>query len=123
MRPLLQQRALLEDVQRRDYWLVAYSPLARGAVFDIPEIRQIAEKHDTSPAQVSLAWLVGLDNVAAVPKATSREHLRANLEAGSVVLDSEDVELIESIESTKRVMNERDSKILSRYGSHPQDLP
>ncbi|MFB6311693.1 MAG: aldo/keto reductase [Salinirussus sp.] len=120
MHPLLWRPSYLEEAHRHDYWLVAYSPLARGAVFDVPEIRDIAEKHGVSPAQVSLAWLLAKDNVAVVPKATGRDHLRNNFDAASLSLDPDDVDTIESIDRTAWMMNQEDSQILSRYGAHPQ---
>jgi 2,5-diketo-D-gluconate reductase B len=120
MHPLLWRPEYLEDAHRHDHWLVAYSPLARGGVFGVPEIEQVAEKHGVSPAQVAIAWLLDKDNVAVVPKATGRDHVRANYEAASVALDPADVELIESIERTEWIMNQADSTILGRYGAHPQ---
>ena len=55
------------------YWpcistLTAYSPLARGDVFDNDTIKAIADKHNINPAQVSLAWILSDNNRMAVPK-------------------------------------------------------
>lgn len=105
MHPLLQQEELVEYCQRNDIYLVAYSPLARGKVFDIPVIQDIAEKHDVSEAQVSLAWLMDKDNVVAIPKASSKEHIRDNFEARDLELDTEDIEKIESIDREERVVD------------------
>jgi 2,5-diketo-D-gluconate reductase B len=55
LHPLHPQEELREHCAERDVELVAYSPLARGKVFDVPELQEIAEKHDASAAQVSLA--------------------------------------------------------------------
>lgn len=120
MHPLLQQTKLLEHAQDHDNWLVAYSPFARGHALDVPEIRDIASKHEVSPAQVCLSWLLGKDNVSVIPKATGRRHLRENYGSVSLSLDRADVELIESIEQTKRVMTPEISSILDEYGTHPQ---
>jgi 2,5-diketo-D-gluconate reductase B len=105
MHPLLQQDDLVEYAQRHDHWLVAYSPLAQGEVFDVPAIRDIADKHDSTPAQVSLAWLLSKDNVAAIPKASSREHMRDNLAARDLSLDDEDVARIEGIDEERRLID------------------
>jgi 2,5-diketo-D-gluconate reductase B len=102
MHPLLQQEELLEKCREHDIYLVAYSPLARGKVFEIPEIREIAEKHDVSPAQVSLAWLMQKDKVVAIPKATGEDHIRDNFEALDLELNNEDVEKIEGVERRDR---------------------
>ena len=101
MHPLLQQQDLREYAADTDLELVGYSPLARGTVFDVPEIVEIAEKHDASPAQVSLAWLRELD-VTAIPKATSREHIADNWASLGVDLDDEDLAAIRDIDRTDR---------------------
>ena len=77
--PFLSQRRVLEAARRHGATVTAYSPLARGAVFDEPVLAAIGRRHGRSPAQVSLRWLLHQDDVLAVPKATSREHLAANL--------------------------------------------
>ncbi|WP_135821600.1 aldo/keto reductase [Halostella litorea] len=105
MHPLLQQDELVDYAQRHDHWLVAYSPLAQGEVVDVPVLRDIAEKHDATPAQVSLAWLLSKDNVAAIPKASSEAHLRENLAARDLELDDEDVARIEAIDREKRLID------------------
>lgn len=105
LHPLLQQHDLVEYAQKHDHWLVAYCPVARGEVFDVPEIQAVAEKHDVTPAQVSLAWLLSMDNVAVIPKSSSEAHMRENLEAQNVELDDEDVARIESIDREHRLID------------------
>jgi len=99
--PLLQQEELREVCADHDVELVAYSPLARGEVFDIPEIESIADDHGVSPAQISLAWLRH-HGITTIPKATSGEHIRDNWASLSVSLSDEEVATIDSIETTDR---------------------
>ncbi|MFO7925944.1 MAG: aldo/keto reductase [Halobacteriota archaeon] len=103
--PLLQQDELLEYAQEHDHWLVAYCPIARGRVYDVPEVREIAEKHDATPAQVSLAWLLSKDNVAVIPKSSGEAHQRENLAAADIALDGEDVATIDSLEYEERIID------------------
>lgn len=105
MHPLLQQEELLEKCREHDIYLVAYSPLARGEVFDVPELNQIAEKHGVSEAQVSLAWLMQKDNVVAIPKATGEDHIANNFHSLELELDEEDIEKIESIDREERMVD------------------
>lgn len=104
--PLLPQprlRALARDLGHR---VVAYSPLAKGAVLEVPELRTVAEKHDVTPAQVSLAWLLSRTAVAAVvPKSTDPDHVRENLAARSLELDDEDLARIDRIERRHRCVD------------------
>ena len=99
--PLLQQERMREFAADTDLELVAYSPLARGDVFDVPELTEVAEKHGVSEAQVSLAWLREHD-ITAIPKATSEAHIRDNFESLTVELDEEDLDTIASIDRTDR---------------------
>jgi len=101
MHPLLQQAELREAADELDVNLVAYSPLARGEVFDVPEIAEIAEKHDASAAQVSLAWLRE-KGVTAIPKATSEGHISDNWRSLALELDESDIEAIDGIDDRQR---------------------
>lgn len=99
--PLLQQRELREYAGDTDLDLVAYSPLARGDVFEVPELTAIAEKHGVSEARVSLAWLRE-NGITAIPKATSEDHIRDNWKSLTLELDEEDLETVAGIDRTSR---------------------
>ena len=105
MHPLLQQAELVEDAIEHGHHLVAYAPLGRTRIFDVPEIRTVAEKYDVTPAQVCLAWLDHHEPVVPIPKATGEAHLRENWAARDLVLDDEDVALIDGIEEERRIVD------------------
>jgi 2,5-diketo-D-gluconate reductase B len=96
--PLFQQHDLLEHAREHGYTVVAYSPLAGGEVFEVPELQAVAERHDTTEAAVAIAWLCGYEGVVTIPKASSAVHLQANLAAAELELDASDVERIEGID-------------------------
>ena len=100
----MQQDELREYAREDDHWLVAYSPIARGEIFDHPAIAEAVESHDATPAQVCLAWLLAKEHVAAIPKATG-DHIAQNYGALEVDLDDEAVERIDAIEETHRVVD------------------
>ncbi|WP_254824687.1 aldo/keto reductase [Haloglomus halophilum] len=77
--PFWDQQDLLSYCRVHDVLLTAYSPLGHGGVLDDPVLERIARRHAKTPAQVALRWLVQQDQVATIPKATSREHLEANM--------------------------------------------
>lgn len=106
LHPLHRRPDLVADARRHDHWVVAYAPLAGGRVSEVPELRSIAEKHDATPAAVSVAWLASLDNVVTIPKASGVDHLRANLAAADLDLDAEDVAAIESVERDEELYPE-----------------
>jgi len=99
--PLLPQNELRAHCADRGVEVVAYSPLARGEVFDVPEIQSVAKKHDVSEAQVSLAWLRE-KGVTPIPKATGEAHIRDNWASRTLELDPEDVATIDDIDRRER---------------------
>ncbi|RQG98981.1 aldo/keto reductase [Natrarchaeobius oligotrophus] len=105
LHPLFQQRELQEYAREHDHYLVGYSPLVRGSAGDVPELRSVAEKHDATPEQVSLAWLIQREKIVPVPKASSEAHLRENFEATNLELDPEDVERIDAIDRERRIID------------------
>lgn len=104
--PLFVRDDVLGDARDHGYPLVAYSPLAGGRVRDLPEVRAIADAHDTTPETVAIAWLTGTDGVVTVPKATSRTHLEANLAAADLELTDEDRARIESVDQEEELFPE-----------------
>lgn len=99
--PLFQQRELRATCEAHDVEVVAYSPLARGAVFDDPTVAAVAEARDVSAAQVSLAWLRA-KGVTAIPKASGEAHLRDNLASLDLELTDDEVDAIDAIDVADR---------------------
>ncbi|WP_459193854.1 aldo/keto reductase [Halosimplex sp. J119] len=104
--PYYGDRELLADAQAHGYPLVAYSPLIGGDAFDDPVLQDVAEKHDTSPAAVAIAWVLSHDGVVTIPKASSVEHLEANFAARQLDLDPEDVDRITDIDRERELFPE-----------------
>lgn len=100
--PFLPQHELQQYAREHGHQLIAYSPLAKGTVTDEPELVDVAEEYDATPAQVALAWLLSKENIAAIPKSTSEDHIRENYDAQELRLDDSAIERIDRIERTKR---------------------
>ena len=103
--PLFQQDELRAHAREHGYHLVAYSPLAKGEVTEVPELRAVAEKRDATPAQVSLAWLLDKPSVSAIPKSATPTHVRENYGALDLQLDAEDVAKIDGIDREERYVD------------------
>jgi aryl-alcohol dehydrogenase-like predicted oxidoreductase len=116
-------RDLVPFAATNDRLIIAYSPLAQGflaAKYDarnrpggvrltnplfveenltrghelLNTLRSLANTHDSTPAQVALAWVIRRRNVVAIPGASSVDQLVRNAEAADVDLtDAEDAEL------------------------------
>jgi 2,5-diketo-D-gluconate reductase B len=100
--PLLPQTELRELAREHGHYLVAYSPLAKGQVFDVPELVEIADRHDATAAQVSLAWLLSKERVRVIPKSTSRAHIRENRRARGLQLTDEEIRTIDELDERVR---------------------
>ena len=100
LHPLLQNDELRAYCAEHDLAYVAYCPVIRGKADQVPELQEIAEKHDASPFQISLAWVL---SKGAVPVATARgDEIRENWEARNLELDDEDVQKIDAIDREDR---------------------
>ena len=113
------ERQLVPWAQREGRIVIAYSPLGQGLLsgkyqssppsnfrrfrgdFTAPArarneslvaaLRDVAARHQATPAQVALAWLVRKPNVVAIPGASSVRQLEENAAAADLVLTADDV--------------------------------
>ena len=102
--PLLYQKELLEFCREQNIAITAYSPLARGRVFENKIIQEISSKYNKTPGQISLKWLLQKE-MTAIPKASSEKHLIENLNIFDFILNEEDIKRIDNINENKRVVN------------------
>ena len=88
---------LLPWQQRQGMPLMAYCPLGQGGrLLRNPALREVAERHAVTPAQVALAWLLRQPGVIAIPKAVDPAHLRLNAAAAGLQLSAADLALIDA---------------------------
>jgi aryl-alcohol dehydrogenase-like predicted oxidoreductase len=83
-------------------------------------LRDIAKDVDAKPAQVALAWLIGLPNVVAIPGASSVEQLEFNVAAADIELSTDSREALTDAArafrpvSTRRFLTDTIREKLSR---------
>lgn len=107
MHPLLRQDELRRVAVEHGHWLVAFSPFMKGLIGEIRELRTIADRLDTTPHAVSLAWLMDRPNVAVLSHSKNESHMRENLAGDLPVLTDEDRELIRGIDREYRMWDGR----------------
>lgn len=95
--PFIKQNTLQTFLNNHHILLEAYSPLARGDVFDNDIIKEIADKHKVTPAQISLAWILSDKHRVAIPKTSNPDHLQGNLEAIKVELSADELDKLGSL--------------------------
>ena len=74
----------------------AWSPLARGRVFDNETLKQIAQNHNQSVAKVCLHWVTQHD-VVVIPKSTTHERILDNMDVFGFELTPEEISLIDNL--------------------------
>ena len=89
--------SLLPALRDRGIALMAYSPIEQGRILGSRALRQVADRHEATPARVAMAWVLTHPGVVAIPQASSPEHVRDNAAARALatVLDSDDLALLE----------------------------
>ena len=87
---------LIPKLTQRHIPVMAYSPVGQGRLPPSPALAAIAKRYDATPLQVALAWVLRDPNVIAIPKAANEAHVRDNLRAAELTLDSEDLAAIDA---------------------------
>jgi diketogulonate reductase-like aldo/keto reductase len=82
---------LMPWCRRRSIPIMAYSPVEQGRLLGHPTVKRVAERHDATPAQVALAWVLRQDGIIAIPKAGTLEHVRENRRALDLELTQQDL--------------------------------
>jgi alcohol dehydrogenase (NADP+) len=108
LHPLLQQNELLDFCTTHNILLTAYSPLGSGdrssqmkahnepSLFELPLIKEIAQKHEVHPAQVLIAWHIHR-GVSVIPKSSTKRNIESNIRATQLHLDKKDMESIATL--------------------------
>jgi len=71
--------------------VMAYSPIEQGRLLGHPALRAVALRHDATPAQVALAWVLRRPGTIVIPKTGSRQRVVENAGAMDVRLTSDDL--------------------------------
>ncbi len=87
---------VLEECEAAGIGFIPWFPLATGSLAEPGgPLDEIARVHDTTPAQVALAWLLQRSPVMLpIPGTGSVEHLEENLAAADLTLSDEEMERI-----------------------------
>ncbi|MBE9077015.1 aldo/keto reductase [Romeria aff. gracilis LEGE 07310] len=90
---------LLPWCRQQQMPVMAYSPIGQSAseqqrLFGQPQLQAVATRHEVTPAQVALAWLLQ-QGIVVIPKATQPEHVRENRAALDLTLTAQDLAELE----------------------------
>ncbi|BCZ20365.1 oxidoreductase [Mycobacterium senriense] len=94
---------VLEECMARGIAFVPFFPLGAAfmrpnPVLSDPVVQEIAQRLGRTPAQVALAWTLGVaPNVLLIPGTSSLSHLEENVDVASIRLDDEDRERLNAV--------------------------
>ena len=74
LHPTFQQAALSAASREHGIAIEGYSPLGQGADLDEATVTELAQKHGATPAQIVLAWHLGVGNIV-IPKTTRPQRM------------------------------------------------
>lgn len=82
---------LLPHTRERGVNVMAYTPIEQGKIFGNAALREVARRHNVSPAQIALAWTIRAPGVLAIPRSGSPDHTRENAAAAGIQLSPRDL--------------------------------
>ncbi|MBU2613901.1 aldo/keto reductase [Patescibacteria group bacterium] len=93
------EASIIPFCHSKDISITAWRPVLKGATNPLqqPLINQIAAKHEATPMQIALAWLLNKPLTLAIPKMTSEKHILENIEAAGIELDEQEMKLLDEI--------------------------
>ncbi len=131
------ERDLLPFAESHGHVVIAYSPLAQGLLSGryhrdnrpvnrvraanplflpdnierasdlIAVLREVADAHSASPAQIALAWVIHHPAVAAIPGASSVEQLESNVAAAEIELSDDEYQALQDASARFRPITRR----------------
>lgn len=111
------EQGVLRDCVADDVTLIAYSPLDKGRVSSGDAVlERIAARHEKTPAQVVLNWLIRQPRVTVIPKARNPIHIRENAGAAGFELTGNECEEIARVFSAEPTMIPVDRITVSVHG-------
>ncbi|KAM5543286.1 hypothetical protein V8D89_003160 [Ganoderma adspersum] len=99
LQPLNQQKEIVEYCRVHGIFIVAYAPLMR-ARWDIPEILEVAKKHNKSPAQILVRWSLQR-GFAPLPKSADPVRVAGNADVYDFELSPGDMASIDALDRGK----------------------
>lgn len=99
--PLLTQAELLDYCAKKGIQVEAWSPLARGLLFENEVVTSLGEKYGKSPAQILLRWVLD-KGVVVLTRSVKESRIIENADLFDFTLTPEDVTALEALNKNER---------------------
>ncbi|MEW4371134.1 aldo/keto reductase [Paenibacillus kandeliae] len=99
--PLLTQNELLDYSAQKGIQVEAWSPLARGKLFDNETVKAIGEKYGKSPAQVLLRWVLD-KGVIVLTRSVKEERIVDNANIFDFQLTTDEIDQLNALNKNER---------------------
>ena len=106
--PQFPHRDLLDYCQKLDIQVESWGPLIQGKAFQYPVLKEVAQKHGKTVAQVCVRCALD-KNVLPLPKSNHFERMVENADVFDFTLDAEDIKKISSLEAYGRIGKDPDT--------------
>ncbi|RNB86113.1 aldo/keto reductase [Brevibacillus panacihumi] len=100
--PRLTQTELRAFCKEQGIQVEAWSPLMQGQLLDHPVLKEIADRHHKSIAQVILRWDLQ-HGVVTIPKSTKEQRIKENADIFDFELTAEDMQRMDAMNENLRV--------------------
>nr|WP_152970643.1 aldo/keto reductase [Bacillus sp. FJAT-28004] len=102
LHPQLTQKELIEYSKEQGIQIEAWSPLMQGQLLEHPVLKEVADKHNKSIAQVILRWDLQ-HGIVTIPKSTKEQRIIENSDVFDFVLSEEELAQIDALNQNLRV--------------------
>lgn len=99
--PYLTQEPMIEANKQRNILTQAWSPMGRGATLNDAMIKEIAENHGKSTAQIILRWHLQR-GIAIIPKSSNPERIKQNADIYDFNLSDKEMKQISALDKQQR---------------------
>ena len=106
--PQCRQDSAVAFSRKYNMAIEAYSPLTRGNVFGMEQMRIVSQKHNRTAAQICLRWSIQ-NGYIPLPKSSDEEHIVSNADVFSFSLDEEDMRLLDELSVLGRMVADPDN--------------
>lgn len=100
--PQFPQTEIMEICKKHNIQLEAWGPLMQGKIFEIPLMRELAEKYNKTISQIALRWDLQM-GVVTIPKSITPERIKENMNIFDFEISKEDMDRIVQLNIGERV--------------------